>query len=78
MVCTLIVHCPVCDVGHLDMIEFEGDAPYDPTYIKSRGFIESLARENLPDNVTEEFEDDIPGAPYSTQTEAHLCYTPDL
>ena len=29
------------------MIEFEGDAPHAPTYIESRGFIESVARQEL-------------------------------
>ena len=54
-------------VNRADMIEFEGDAPTSPTFTESRGFIESYARENLPEHVTDEFEDDEPGAPYPTQ-----------
>ena len=53
-----------------DMIEFEGDAPNGPTDIVSRGSLESFARETLPDHVTEEFEDDEPGAPYPTSQDA--------
>eukprot|EP01048_Picozoa_sp_COSAG05_P015235 COSAG05_NODE_1813_length_4036_cov_463.816358_2_plen_65_part_00 len=48
--------------------EFEGDAPHSPTFIKSRrGFIESVARDELPEHVTVEFEDDEPGVPCPTQ-----------
>ena len=57
----------VLKVKRVDMLEFEGDAPTGPTYIVSRGFIEEIARENLPNHVTDEFEDDEPGAPYPTQ-----------
>ena len=49
------------------MIEFEGDAHHSPTYIESRGSLESRARDELPERVTWEFEDDEPGAPYPTQ-----------
>ena len=59
------------DVVRVDMIEFEGDAPHESEYgpidYESRGFIEEIARENLPNHVTETFVDDEPGAPYPTQ-----------
>eukprot|EP01048_Picozoa_sp_COSAG05_P014231 COSAG05_NODE_1592_length_4464_cov_7.822485_1_plen_67_part_00 len=54
-------------VNRVDMIEFEGDAPHSATFFNSRGFIEFVARQELPDYVTDEFEDDEPGAPYPTQ-----------
>ena len=54
-------------VNRADMIEFEGDAPHSPTFIESRGFIESVARDELPEIITDGFEDDEPGAPYPTQ-----------
>eukprot|EP01048_Picozoa_sp_COSAG05_P024064 COSAG05_NODE_5488_length_1160_cov_55.506751_2_plen_58_part_00 len=54
-------------VNRADMIEFEGDAPSSPTYTESRGSLESHARDHLPEHVTDEFEDDEPGAPYPTQ-----------
>ena len=40
----------------------------DPCVIESRGFIESVAREEflLVEHATEEFVDDQPGAPYPT------------
>ena len=61
------------DVLRVDMIEFEGDALYESPYeteygpYESRGFIEKTARESLPNDVTDEFEDDESGAPYPTQ-----------
>ena len=60
--------CDMLFVNRADMIEFEGDAHHSPTYIESRGSLESHAREELPTfGVTDEFEDDEPGAPYPTQ-----------
>ena len=59
--------CDMLFVNRADMIEFEGDAPHSPTFIESRDFIESIARDELPEHVTEEFDDDYPGAPYPTQ-----------
>ena len=59
--------CDMLFVNRADMIEFEGDAPHSPTFIESRDFIESIARDELPDHVTEEFDDDEPGAPYPIQ-----------
>ena len=59
--------CDMLFVNRADMIEFEGDAHHSPTVIESRGFIESVARDELPEHVTWEFEDDEPGAPYPTQ-----------
>ena len=59
--------CDMLFVNRADMIEFEGDAHHSPTYIESRGSLESRARDELPEHVTWEFEDDEPGAPYPTQ-----------
>ena len=59
--------CQVLFVKRVDMLEFEGDAPTGPTYIVSRDCLESFARRALPEHVTDEFEDDEPGAPYPTQ-----------
>ena len=69
--------CPCDDeiafsnVRRVDMIEFEGDAPHESEYgpidYESRDFIESIARDELPDHVTEKFDDDEPGAPYPIQ-----------
>ena len=59
--------CDMLSVNRADMIEFEGDAHHSPTYIESRGSLESHARDELPERVTWEFEDGEPGAPYPTQ-----------
>ena len=60
--------CDMLFVNRADMIEFEGDAHHSPTsHIESRGSLESHARDELPERVTWEFEDDEPGAPYPTQ-----------